>query len=251
MSARALIVGNWKMNKTPAQAADFVRALRALEPDLQHADAVICPAFIALAAAHDALGDSRIGLGAQNMHWADSGAYTGEISPLMLSACGVRWVILGHSERRLLFGETDIAIARKVPAALEHGFIPIVAVGETLEEHSAGLACERVVAQTRAAFAEIGAADVARCVVAYEPVWAIGTGNVEQPADANAIMAAIRSAVTGLQTARLLYGGSVKADNIAALIAQEHIDGALVGGASLEPPAFATLLRNAHKGVAA
>jgi triosephosphate isomerase len=248
---KTLVVANWKMHKTPVEAVRFVHELRALEPDLSHADAVICPPFIALSAVGDALGDAPIGLGAQTMHWADSGPFTGEISPLMLLACRARWVILGHSERRALAGEYDDMINRKIRSALAHGLTPIVAVGETLEEHGAGLARERVVAQTRAAFLDIAPADVARCVVAYEPIWAIGTGNVDNPADANAIMGAIRAAADGLGGSRILYGGSVKPENIAMLVGQEHIDGALVGGAGLDPVSFAALLRNARKGVTA
>ena len=239
------------MHKTPAEAVLFVRELALIGPDLTYADGVICPAFVALAAVGEALRGSGIGLGAQTMHWADSGAYTGEISPPMLLACGVGWVILGHSERRAFAAERDASICRKVPSALAHGITPIVAVGETLEEHEAGLARERVVAQIRAAFDGIAPEDVARCVVAYEPIWAIGTGKVDQPENANAIMGAIREAVPGLGDTRLLYGGSVKPDNIGALVAQEHIDGALVGGASLDPAGFALLLRNARNGVAA
>jgi triosephosphate isomerase len=185
------------------------------------------------------------------MHYADHGAFTGEVSPPMLVAVGARWVILGHSERRAYSGETDAAINKKIPAALAHGITPIVAVGETLEEHEAGLAISRVVSQIQAAFAGIAEADVARCVVAYEPIWAIGTGKVDSPTNANATMGAIRAAVAGLESTRLLYGGSAKADNIGALVAQRHIDGALVGGASLDPKSFAALLQNARKGVAA
>ncbi len=248
---KTLVVGNWKMHKPPGAAVRFVAELRALEPDLHYADAVICPPFVALGAVRDALGDSAIGLGAQNMHWADSGAFTGEISPPMLLECGTRWVIFGHSERRAFAAETDETVNLKIKAALHHGLTPIVAVGETLEEHGAGLARDRVVAQARAAFAGFSEGEVGRCVVAYEPIWAIGTGNVDSPTEANAIMGAIREAVDGLATSRILYGGSVKPDNIGALVAQEHIDGALVGGASLEPTSFAALLSNARKGVRA
>jgi triosephosphate isomerase len=248
---KPLVAGNWKMFKTPLEAVAFVRALPDLGADLDAVDAVICPPFVALGAVADALRGSGIAVGAQTMSWADSGAFTGEISPPMLLACGVGWVILGHSERRALAGETDEAINRKVTAALAHGLTPIVAVGETHEEHAAGLARDRVVAQTRAAFAGMSAADVARCVVAYEPIWAIGTGNVDSPQSANAIMGAIRASVPGLTQTRILYGGSVKPDNIAALVAEHHIDGALVGGASLDPASFAALIRNARKGVTA
>jgi triosephosphate isomerase len=248
---KSLVVGNWKMHKAPDDAVRFARDLLALEPDLEAADAVVCPPFVALAAVGDALRGTAIGLGAQTMHWADSGAFTGEIAPPMLVACGARWVIIGHSERRAFAAETDESVNRKIRAALAHGITPIVAVGETHEEHDAGLARDRVVAQIRAAFDAIDPLDVARCVVAYEPIWAIGTGNVDQPVDANAIMGAIRGAVGGLERARILYGGSVKPDNIGALVAQRHIDGALVGGASLDPTSFAALVRNARKGVAA
>jgi triosephosphate isomerase len=246
-----LVVGNWKMFKTPAEAVRFVHELRALEPDTGDADAVVCPPFVALEAVGTALDGSTIGLGAQTMHWADSGAYTGEISPPMLVACKASWVILGHSERRAYCGEIDTTINKKIPAALAHGITPIVAVGETDAEHQAGEARERVVAQIQAAFAGISEADVKRCVVAYEPIWAIGTGNVDSPENANAIMGAIRAAVPGLTQTRLLYGGSVKPDNIAALVAQENINGALVGGASLDPKSFAALIRNARQGVTA
>jgi triosephosphate isomerase len=248
---KTLVVGNWKMNKTPAEAIQFIHELRGLDPDLSNADGVVCPPFVALNDVRFALGDSAIGLGAQTMHYADHGAFTGEVSPPMLVAVGARWVILGHSERRAYSGETDAAINKKIPAALAHGITPIVAVGETLEEHEAGLAISRVVSQIQAAFAGIAEADVARCVVAYEPIWAIGTGKVDSPTNANATMGAIRAAVAGLESTRLLYGGSAKADNIGALVAQRHIDGALVGGASLDPKSFAALLQNARKGVAA
>lgn len=248
---KTLVVANWKMHKTPVEAVRFVRELLALEPDVSHADAVLCPPFVALGAVRDALGDAPVGLGAQTMHWADSGAFTGEISPPMLIACGAGWVILGHSERRALANETDAAINQKIRAALAYGITPILAVGETHAEHAAGLARERVCAQTRAAFDGVADADVARCVVAYEPIWAIGSGNIDSPAGANAIMGAIRACVPGLRAVRILYGGSVKPENIAALVAEEHIGGALVGGASLDPTSFAALLHNARKGVAA
>jgi len=245
---KTLIVGNWKMHKTVAAATTFVHQLLALKPDLNAADAVVCPTFTALPAVAHALDGSTIEVGAQTMHWASSGAHTGEVSAPMLVELGVRWVILGHSERRRDDAESDLSVNRKVIAALAAGLIPVVAVGETAEEHAAGLAAERVVAQTRAAFDGVASADLARCVVAYEPIWAIGTGKTDEPADANATMGEIRGAVAGLAHARILYGGSVKPDNIAALIAQPNIDGALVGGASLDPASFAAVLHNARKG---
>jgi triosephosphate isomerase len=248
---KTLIVGNWKMNKTVAAATAFVHELLAMHPDLSAADAVVAPPFTALPAVAHAFDGSEIGIGAQTMHWAPAGAYTGEVSAPMLVELGVRWVILGHSERREAAAESDESVNRKVIAALAAGLIPIVAVGETLEEHAAGLASERVCAQTRGAFDGISAADVATCVVAYEPIWAIGSGKIDHPAEANATMGAIRGAVDGLAHARILYGGSVKPDNIGALVAQPNIDGALVGGASLDPASFAALLRNARKGAPA
>ncbi|HTJ28770.1 MAG TPA: triose-phosphate isomerase [Candidatus Limnocylindria bacterium] len=245
-----LIVGNWKMHKTVAQTAAFVRDVRARTLPYDEVDAVICPPFTALAAAHEALDGCPLGLGAQNMHWADQGPFTGEISPPMLVELGIRWVVIGHSERRALFGELDERINEKVRAALAHGITPIVAVGETEEEHRSGAAVSRVRAQVGAAFAGIPAGDVARCVVAYEPIWAIGTGNADTPSEANALMGEIRTIVPGLEDVRLLYGGSVKPDNVAAFVAQPNIDGGLVGGASLEPASFIALLEEARRGVA-
>jgi triosephosphate isomerase len=251
-SARTpLIVGNWKMHKTIGDTRAFCDALRAYALPLDDVDAVVCPPFTALPAAAEKLAGTRIGLGAQNMNWADSGAYTGEISPLMLRELGVAWVVLGHSERRTLFGELDERINAKVHSALRCGITPIVAVGETAADHAAGHARERVEAQIHAAFASVSAEDAARCVVAYEPIWAIGSGVPETPADADAVMGAIRASAPGLADARILYGGSVKPQNIAAFTAQPNIDGALVGGASLDPASFAALLDGARRGVEA
>jgi triosephosphate isomerase len=244
-AARALVAGNWKMHKTIVQSIAFVDELLALAPDLDAIDAVIFPSFTALGAVADAAAGSALAVGAQTMSDLDSGACTGEISPLMLADCGAGWVILGHSERRAGSCETDAAVNRKVRAALRHGLTPIVAVGESAEDHAAGRAHAHVVAQTLAAFADVEPDDVARCVVAYEPIWAIGTGLTDSPSAANGVMAEIRAAVEGLERTRILYGGSVKPDNIAAFVAQPHIDGALVGGASLEASSFAGLLANA------
>jgi triosephosphate isomerase len=248
---RPLIVGNWKMHKTIAETRAFAVAVRALPLPLEQVDAVVCPPFTALAAARDALAGTRIGLGAQNMNWAEQGAYTGEISPLMLIDVGVTWVVLGHSERRALFGELDERVNEKVRSALQHGITPIVAVGETSEEHAAGLARRKVEAQARDAFAGLAADDVARCIVAYEPIWAIGSGLADSPPGANEIMGAIRAAVPGLAGVRMLYGGSMTPANVGAFLAQPNIDGGLVGGASLQPESFASLLDGALRGVEA
>ena len=245
---KPLIAGNWKMNKTIAQTRAFFEDFCARELPLDAVDAVVCPPFTALCEARDLLAGTRIGLGAQNMNWAEGGPYTGEISPVMLVELGVAWVVLGHSERRALFGELDERVNEKVGAALRHGITPIVAVGETAEEHRAGRATARVCEQVTLAFAGIGAQDVARCVVAYEPIWAIGTGNADSPPEANALMGEIRGAVRGLENVRLLYGGSMKPDNVASFLAQPNIDGGLVGGASLDPASFAALLEGARRG---
>jgi triosephosphate isomerase (TIM) len=245
---RPLVVGNWKMHKTIAQTKAFVADVRERELP-SDVESVICPPFTALCAAREALAGSSIGLGAQNMNWSESGAFTGEISPLMLEELNVTWVVLGHSERRALFGELDMRVNEKVRCALAHGITPIVAVGETEYEHDRGLAYDKVQAQIHAAFVGIALSDLARCVVAYEPIWAIGTGHADTPESANAIMGLIRACVPGLADVRILYGGSVKPDNIASFVAQPNIDGGLVGGASLEPASFAALLDGAHRGV--
>jgi len=234
------------MHKTIAESVAFVRDLLALDPDLDGVDAVLFPPFTALRATAGALDGSPIGLGAQTMCEAERGAYTGEVSPDMLLDCGASWVILGHSERRALCGETDAGVNRKVHAALHHGITPIVCVGESAEDHAAGRTHAHVVAQSTAAFAGVAPENVARCLVAYEPIWAVGSGNPDSPGGANGVMAQIRASVPGLERTRILYGGSVKPDNIGAFVTQPHIDGALVGGASLEAPSFAALLANAR-----
>jgi triosephosphate isomerase len=241
---RPLIAGNWKMHKTLAETRTLVRALR--EHRLPAGvDVVIAPPFTALALAHEELEGTSIGLAAQTMHEANHGAFTGEISPVMLVEIGVRWVILGHSERRAYDNETDDGVSRKVRSALAHGITPIVAVGETKEEHERGSTHAKVVAQTRAAFAAVAPDDVARCVVAYEPIWAIGTGLVDHPENANAVIGEIRRCVPGLGEARILYGGSMKGENAAALMDQPEIDGGLIGGASLQAESFLAVIEAA------
>ena len=241
---RRLIVGNWKMNKVAGSAREFVQHFLARERDTG-VDVAIAPPFTALAAVAESLRGTPVALAAQTMHWAQSGAYTGEISAAMLRDAGVTFVIIGHSERRAACAETDETVNLKVAAAHACGLIPIVAVGETLDEHLAGHACDRVVAQTRAAFAGIEDRAVARSVVAYEPIWAIGSGRSDDPTNANTTMGAIRDALPALADVRMLYGGSAKPENIAAFVARDNIDGALVGGASLDPSSFAALVGNA------
>ena len=241
---RPLIAGNWKMHKTIGEARAFATELREVTlPD--GVDVVVAPPFTALAAVHQVLNGSSVLLGAQTMSEHHEGPFTGEISPLMLRDVGATYVILGHSERRAHCGESDSGVNHKVRAALSHGITPIVAVGETEVEHAAGDTLEKVLFQTRAAFAHVSEDDVARCVVAYEPIWAIGTGQNDTPESANAVLGQIRQCVAGLANARLLYGGSMKGTNAAPLMAQPNIDGGLIGGASLMVPSFLAVINAA------
>ncbi|WP_026369281.1 triose-phosphate isomerase [Kallotenue papyrolyticum] len=245
-----LLAGNWKMHKTVAEAVELVEALlQSIEQGYStDREVVICPPFTALYPLAPLLAESVIALGAQNMYPADQGAFTGEISPLMLKEVGCRYVILGHSERRQLFGESDTLINRKVRAAVGHGLTPILCVGETKPQRDAGQAETVTLAQLRAGLEGLSAEQLRGVVVAYEPVWAIGTGDTATPADAQAMHAAIRAALaegwgaTVAEAVRVLYGGSVKPDNIDALMAQPDIDGALVGGASLVADQFVRIV---------
>ncbi len=233
------------MHKTIAEARALVRELRAL-PLPVDVEVVLAPPFTALAAVAQELESSPIALGAQTMHDFAHGPYTGEISAPMLCELGVTYVILGHSERRAFNAESDEAVNRKVFSALVHGLTPIVAVGETATEHEGGETYARVTLQTRAAFADVSREDVARCVVAYEPIWAIGTGLNDTPASANEVIAQIRACVPGLERARILYGGSMRGENAAELMAMPDIDGGLIGGASLTATSFAAVIDGAR-----
>ncbi|MEB3195605.1 MAG: triose-phosphate isomerase [Candidatus Sericytochromatia bacterium] len=247
---RPVIAGNWKMHKTMAEARDLSRALLAqLGPAELAAEVVLCPPFTALAAVSESIRGTALRLGAQNMHWQTHGAFTGEIAPAMLVELGVSHVILGHSERRQYFAETDDTVARKVESALAHQLIPIVCVGETLTEREGGLTDNVVIVQVQRALQGRTAEEVAGLVFAYEPVWAIGTGKTCEAGEANRVCGIIRDTVGRLFTpaaaaaVRVQYGGSVKAETIAEQMAQPHIDGALVGGASLEASSFAAIAR--------
>jgi len=242
-----MVAGNWKMNTTLAEALALVDAHRADLEGVGGVDRVLCPPFISLAALHERLVGSPLRLGAQNMYYEAKGAFTGEISPPMLVGL-VDYVILGHSERRHIFGETDEMINRKVLAALAYGLQPILCVGETLTENEAGQTAAVVSRQLRLGLADVPS--VERIVLAYEPVWAIGTGRPATPEGANATMGALRAEVSSLYGAaaedvRILYGGSVTADNFAAFMEMPEIDGGLVGGASLIPPNFGSIARQA------
>jgi len=253
MQRRTLIVGNWKMHKTIAQARELVRALLSDKswqfPDV---DVAIAPPFTALAGvAAELAGAKKPLLGAQTMHYSEQGPFTGQISPTMLLEVGCRYVILGHSEQREFGGETDATVNLKVKSALAHGMIPIVAVGESFDEHKAGRAKERVTSQILGAFDGIDARDRERCVLAYEPIWAIGSGLSEDPGAADDVMAEIRSIDNAFDRVQILYGGSMKPNNVESLVSQPNIDGGLIGGASLDAEVFAELIRNAHSAVAA
>ena len=241
-----LIAGNWKMYKTIAEAVELVEALlKGVEVGYtDDRQVLICPPFTALYPLAPLLADSPIALGAQNMYPADQGAFTGEISPVMLQDIGCQFVILGHSERRQIINEDDAFISQKVTSALQHGLTPVLCVGETKPQRDAGDAEAVTLGQLRAGLGGLAAEQVRDVVIAYEPVWAIGTGVTATPADAQAMHAAIRGALashygqTTADAVRILYGGSVKADNVDILMAQPDIDGALVGGASLQAESF-------------
>ena len=243
------VAGNWKMNKTADAAVAFVTEIAPELNAIDGIDIAVCPPFIAIPAVARALAGTRIGVGAQNMYYETSGAYTGEVSPAMLQGL-CRYVILGHSERRALFGETDEGVNKKIFAALAHGLTPIVCVGESLAQNQAGETQSFVSGQVRAAFANLTPEQAATCVVAYEPIWAIGTGlsaTAQQAEDI--IRASVRDVLTELfgdaaaQAIRIQYGGSVTEDNIADFMRQPDIDGALVGGASLKADSFVEMVK--------
>jgi triosephosphate isomerase len=248
-----LVAGNWKMNKTITETRALVRNLEGLLRHIQAVDKVICPPFTSLLAASEILNGSGIGLGAQNMHWEEKGAFTGEIAPAMLKEL-CRYVILGHSERRAYFGETNETVNRKLLAAQKLDLIPIVCVGETLDEYESNRTREVVSSQTSQSLKNVSADFAPQMVVAYEPVWAIGTGKASTAEAANAVIQdIIRPALSKLyddktsQAIRVLYGGSVTAANAADYFKQPDIDGALVGGASLKPDEFAAITKAAVK----
>ena len=246
-----LVVGNWKMNTRREDAVALARAVAAAVGDPGAVEVAVCPPAVWLAEVETALNGSAVALGAQTMHAADEGAFTGEVAAPMLADLGCRFVILGHSERRQLFGETDAGVGEKVQQALRHGLVPIVCVGETLDEREAGDAEAVVTRQLDAALAGIALADAAALVVAYEPVWAIGTGRTASPEDAQAIHAILRAQMRALlgETGAgvpLLYGGSVKPSNAAAMFAQPDLDGGLIGGASLDATDFAAIVAAAR-----
>ncbi len=246
---RPLIAGNWKMNKTVAEAECLVKEMRDGLMAIPFIEKVVCPPFIAIDRVAGLLQGTDIGLGAQNMHWEDQGAFTGEVSPLMLKGL-CRYVILGHSERRTYFGETDEIVNRKVKAALRHGLTPIICVGETEAQYDAGETEAVVCRQVKGVLSELTAAQVAGLVIAYEPVWAIGTGKAATAEQAQAVIGGVvRATIAHLydrataEQVRIQYGGSTNSKNIGEIMAQPDIDGALVGGASLKADEFVAMVR--------
>jgi triosephosphate isomerase len=252
MKRRRLIAGNWKMFKTQAETRAFFSAFRPLVSSAQHCDIVVAPAFTAIPAAVEAAKNTNIAISAQNVHWEKEGAFTGEISVNMLVEAGCRYVIIGHSERRQFFGETDESVAKKTKAALAAGLVPIVCVGETLAAHESGQTHQVCMNQFFGGLGALTPQEFSRMLIAYEPVWAIGTGHTATPemaADVHRFLrqcAAEKFSPAHAADLRILYGGSVKPDNIRGLMAQEELDGALVGGASLDAKSFATIVEGSR-----
>ncbi len=246
---RPIIAGNWKMYKTPSEAIDLAIQLKKELDGIQDRDIVLIPPSASLYPCHNILNGTNIALGAQNMYWEEEGAFTGEISPLMLIDCGCRYCIIGHSERRAYFGETDETVNKKIKSALKHGLIPICCIGESLQQREAGETFKVVEAQAKADFDGLDSAQMKQVVIAYEPIWAIGTGRTATPEQANDVHAFIRKTLAGLfdqalaDQVRIQYGGSVKPGNCDALMSQPDIDGALVGGASLKGESFSRIVR--------
>ena len=250
-----IIAGNWKMYETTGQAVHLVRDLWRKVEGIEDVEIVVCPPFTSLRSISTMIEADRLTvfLGAQNMHWEEEGAYTGEVSPSMLTDLNVRYVIIGHSERREHFGETDDMVNRKVKSALAHGLRPIMCVGETLEERDQGRTETKVGGQIRAGLAGVADDNIPKVVIAYEPIWAIGTGRSATAQDANQVIARIRGTVGAMynselaQEVRIQYGGSVKPENASLFMREPDIDGALVGGASLEAESFAQIVMSARK----
>ena len=247
-----VIAGNWKMNKTPAQTTALINELKPLVADAT-CDVIVGVPFVDLPAALEATAGSNIGVAAQNCHWATSGAFTGEVSAEMLKEMGVGYVIIGHSERRTYFGDTDVTVQQRVRAALDQGLTVILCVGEYLEQREQGVTGEVVAMQTKIALGGVSAEEMSRIIIAYEPVWAIGTGRTATAEQANEVCKLIGATIAGLygdaiaDAAVIQYGGSMNAGNAAQLLAQPDVDGGLIGGASLKAPDFSTIVAAAKQ----
>ena len=249
---KAVIAGNWKMNKTPAEAKELLEGILPLVKDAD-CDVVACVPFVDLSVALETTAGSNVKIGAENCHWEASGAYTGEISALMLAAMEVPYVIIGHSERRTYFGETDVTVNKRVKAALANGLTVILCVGEYLEQREQGVTGEVVAMQTKIDLQGVSAEELKRVIIAYEPVWAIGTGKTATAEQANEVCALIRATVAGLYSQAdadaltIQYGGSMNAKNAEELLDQPDVDGGLIGGASLKPADFAAIVKAASR----
>ena len=249
---KAVIAGNWKMNKTPAEAKELITAIAPLVKDAG-CDVVACVPYVDIATAIEAAKGTNIKIGAENCHWAVSGAFTGEISAEMLKACGVEYVITGHSERRTYFGDTDVTVQKRTRAALDAGLTVIVCVGEYLEQREQGITDELVAMQTKIALGGVTEEELKRIIIAYEPVWAIGTGKTATAEQAGEVCQAIRAVIRKLYGAHVArsvtiqYGGSMNAKNAAELLAQPDVDGGLIGGASLKPADFVEIINAANQ----
>lgn len=250
---KAIIAGNWKMNKTPAEAKELIEGIKPLVQDAG-CDVICCVPFVDLSTALEATKGTNIGVGAENCHWEVSGAFTGEISAEMLASMGVKYVIIGHSERRQYFGETDVTVNKRVRAALNAGLTVILCVGELLEQREQGITAELVAMQTKIALQGVTLDELSRIIIAYEPVWAIGTGRTATAQQANEVCALIRNTIKELyneaaaNATTIQYGGSMNAKNAAELLAQPDVDGGLIGGASLKPADFAEIVKAATNG---
>ena len=250
---KTIIAGNWKMNKTATETKKFAEELKALLPKAKWCDIVVCVPTANISTAIKAFKDARVSVGAQNVFYEKSGAYTGEVSADMLKDLGVKYVIIGHSERRQYFGETDFTVNRKVLAALEAGLHPIICVGETLEQRELGITMELIALQVKSALAGVPAEKLRKCVIAYEPVWAIGTGKTATSEQASEVCSAIRALIRAQYGARVArsvtiqYGGSMKPENARELLSHEDIDGGLIGGASLKPAEFVEIINAANQ----
>lgn len=246
---RPIIAGNWKMYKVPSEAVELVNQLKKELKGIKDRDIVVIPPFASIYPCSKVLENTNIAVGAQNMYWEEEGAFTGEISPPMLIDCGCGFCIIGHSERRTYFHETDETVNKKIKSALKHGLIPICCIGETLEQREAGETFKIVETQVKKDFEGLSNSQMEKVIIAYEPIWAIGTGRTATPEQANEVHAFIRKTLAGLyyqalaEEVRIQYGGSVKPENCDALMSQPDIDGALVGGASLKVESFSRIVR--------
>ena len=250
---KTIIAGNWKMNKTATETKKFAEELKAIMPRAKWCETVVCVPYVNIPAALKAFKDMRVSVGAENLFYEPSGAYTGEVSAEMLKDLGVKYVIIGHSERRQYFGETDIIVNKKVHAALEAGLHPIICVGESLEQREMDVTMELIALQVKSALSGVSADKARKCVIAYEPIWAIGTGKTATAEQAGEVCTAIRTVIRGLYGARVArsvtiqYGGSMNPKNAAELLAQGDVDGGLIGGAALKADQFVEIINAANQ----